>query len=592
MTRPEISTRTPTSQARERETFADAGEIDALAEQLARFERGELDAEAWRAYRVARGLYGQRQEGVYMLRVKLPQGAVHASQLRGLADVATRHARGFGHVTTRQNLQLHFVKPAAVVPALRRLAATGITTSGAGGNAVRNVVACPLAGVSPTELFDVTPYAEAVTRHFLRHPLGSSLPRKLKIAFEGCAHDHVATAIQDLGFRAREHAGVRGFSVTVAGGTASLCTAGQTLVELLPAGEVLALCEAVVRVFHARGDRVNKQRNRLKFLVAALGFETFRALVAAELERVRAEGIPALPFDPERPPVESAPRPPGPGAPPPRRSRSARHGALEAFLATQVLPQRQEDFSVVVVSLPQGDVTAPQLTTLADLATAHGDGTVRFGAAGHVLLRWIATEEVPAVLAGLASAGLAREAAGTAADVVACPGADVCRSAVTRTREIARAIETAVREKVGRPALAAPLAVRMSGCPNGCSQHHLAAIGLQGGARKLGGRAVPQVAILLGGEVGEDGIAFAKLAGKVPARRAPDAVARLVALYLAERVDGEAAGRFYARAFDRAKGVIGAFEQLRLEDTRPEDFVELGAEEDFRPQVQEGECAA
>jgi dissimilatory sulfite reductase (desulfoviridin) alpha/beta subunit len=213
-----------------RPTFADADEIDAFVETLGRFERGELDADQWGAYRVARGAYSQRQDGVHMLRIKLPQGAADAAQLRAISEVASRFSRGWGHVTTRQNLQLHFLRPADLEPALRRLAEAGITTSGAGGNTVRNVVACPLAGVSPTELFDVTPYAEAVTRHFLRHPLASALPRKFKVAFEGCADDHVAAAIQDLGFRARlgneRGAATRGFAVTVAGGTSSLCTSG------------------------------------------------------------------------------------------------------------------------------------------------------------------------------------------------------------------------------------------------------------------------------------------------------------------------------------------------------------------------------
>ncbi|HVI95103.1 MAG TPA: hypothetical protein VM753_13915, partial [Anaeromyxobacter sp.] len=291
-----------------RPSFADAREIDAFVETLGRFERREIDADQWRAYRVARGAYGQRQEGVHMLRVKVPQGVLDAAQLRAIADAAARWSRGYGHVTTRQNVQLHFLRPADLEPAMRRLAEAGVTTSGAGGNAVRNVVACPLAGVSADELFDPTPYAEAMTRHFLRHPLGDALPRKFKIAFEGCAHDHVATPIQDLGFRARvrDEDGVprRGFAVTVAGGTSSLCTSGSALVDFLPAGDVLALAEAVVRVFHARGDRLNKQRNRLKFLVRELGFDAFRALVEAELARVRASGAPRLPFDPERPPEE------------------------------------------------------------------------------------------------------------------------------------------------------------------------------------------------------------------------------------------------------------------------------------------------
>src|SRR5512138_882677 len=294
-----------------RPSYADGKEIDDFVATLARFERGEIDADAWRSYRVARGAYSQRQDGVHMLRIKVPQGIATAPQLRTLAEVVEAHACGYAHLTTRQNLQAYYLRPADLEPALRKLAAAGITTLGSGGNAVRNVVACPLAGVSPSEPFDVTPYAEALTRHFLRHPLATTMPRKFKIALEGCAEDHVATAIQDLGLRARVRQGPageeRGFTVTIAGGTSSLPTSGARLFDFLPAADVLILAEGLVRVFHARGDRVNRSRNRLKFLVKELGFDAFRALLSAELERVRHEGTAALPFTSDTAPVEGPP---------------------------------------------------------------------------------------------------------------------------------------------------------------------------------------------------------------------------------------------------------------------------------------------
>jgi sulfite reductase (NADPH) hemoprotein beta-component len=602
---------------RPRGGFADPAEIDAFVETLRRFERGELDAEAWRAYRVVRGAYSQRQDGVHMLRVKLPQGTASAEQLRALADVARRFSRGFGHVTTRQNFQLHFVRPGDLEPALRRLAEAGITTAGAGGNAVRNVVACPLAGVSPDELFDPTPYAEALTRHFLRHPLASSLPRKFKIAVEGCRTDHAGTAIQDLGLRAalRDEGGVlrRGFAVTVAGGTSSACASGAPFLEFLPAGDVLALAEAIVRVFHARGDRMNKQRNRLKFLVRDLGLAPFRALVQAALAEVRAEGAPRLPFDPDRPPAERGPPaqrpaapapaelarrvlaspPRGPGEPPPVVPDLApAPEAVELFLRTHASPQRQPGYAVVTVATPQGDLTAPQLEGLAELALAFGDGSVRLAAAGRLHLRWVPAADLRALHAGLAALGLGRAGAGSAADVVACPGAEACRMAVTRTRAVARAAGEHVREALGADALAAPLAVHVSGCPNGCSQHHVAAVGLQGGARKLGDAHVPQYAILLGGHAAADGARFGRIAAKVPARRVPAALERLTALYLSARAPGEAAGPFFAREHERARALLAPLEELRLEDARPEDYVEPGTDAPFRPAVKDGECAA
>src|SRR6266508_2443360 len=313
---PESPLRSP---PRARPSFADAREVDDFVETLRRFERGDLDAEAWRAYRVVRGASPQRQPGANMLRANPPRAIEAADQLRALGDAAARHSRGFSHVTTRQNFQLHFLSPPDLEPALRRLAEAGVTTAGAGGNAVRNVTACPLAGVAHGEVFDPTPYAEALTRHFLRHPLASALPRKFKIAVEGCAEDHVGAAIQDLGLRAvvRAEGGRsrRGFAVTVAGGTSTACTSAAPFLDFLPAGDLLALAEALVRVFHARGDRKNKQRTRLKFLVRDLRLEPFRALVEAELGAVRAAGAPALPFDPEAPPEEGPPartRPPPP----------------------------------------------------------------------------------------------------------------------------------------------------------------------------------------------------------------------------------------------------------------------------------------
>src|SRR5574341_341153 len=252
--------------SRFRPSFAHPSDLDAFVRQLARFERGEISADEWRTVRLVHGTYGQRQQGdLHMLRVKVPEGVLMAGQLEALADVTERFGRGFGHVTTRQNLQVHFVRLRDAALALRRLGSAGITTREACGNSVRNVTACPFAGVSPDEAFDVTPYAEALTRHFLRHPLSSSLPRKFKVAFEGCPDDHAETAIHDLAFRARRREGRRGFAVHAGGGTAPLPTSARPLVEFLPAAQVLAAAEAVVRVFHRLGDRRHRERSRMKF---------------------------------------------------------------------------------------------------------------------------------------------------------------------------------------------------------------------------------------------------------------------------------------------------------------------------------------
>src|SRR6185503_18554055 len=258
----------PKTFGRARLSFASVADIDEFVTTLERYERGELTPDQWRAFRLVRGTYGQRQaEDAQMLRVKIPQGILTSDQLEALADVGERYSRGFGHITTRQNVQFHFVKLHDAEPAMRRLADAGLTTREACGNSVRNITACQFAGVAADEPFDVTPYAEALTRFLLRHPLSAALPRKFKIAFEGCTHDHAYTTIHDLGFTARVQNGKRGFKLTVGGGTAILCTSGSVLYEFLPVERICEVAEAVVRIFHERGDRKHRQRNRLKFLV-------------------------------------------------------------------------------------------------------------------------------------------------------------------------------------------------------------------------------------------------------------------------------------------------------------------------------------
>ena len=299
----------PTTFGRARLSFADAAEIDDFVATLARFEQGELTPDKWRQYRLVRGTYGQRQsDDAQMLRVKIPQGVLTADQLDALADVGDRYSRGFGHITTRQNMQFHFVKLHDVELAMRRLADAGLTTREACGSAVRNITACPYAGVAADERFDVTPYAEALTRYLLRHPLSSTLPRKFKIAFEGCPVDHVGTAINDLAFRAvvSPDGRGRGFRVTAGGGTSIMARSADLLHEFLPASEIFRVAEAVLRVFHRLGDYEHKQRNRMKFLIRALGWTRWREEYDRELTQCRLNGtVPTLDIAPPA----SEPRP-------------------------------------------------------------------------------------------------------------------------------------------------------------------------------------------------------------------------------------------------------------------------------------------
>ncbi|HVP68003.1 MAG TPA: nitrite/sulfite reductase [Anaeromyxobacteraceae bacterium] len=599
---------------RSRPSFADPTDLEAFVETLGRFERGEIGPDAWRAFRLIHGTYGQRQEGdLSMLRVKVPEGALTSAQLEALAEVAEKYGRGFGHVTTRQNLQVHFVRLADTAAALRRLAEAGITTREACGNAVRNVTACPFAGVSVEEAFDVTPYAEATTRHFLRHPLSSSLPRKFKIAFEGCPQDHAETAIHDLGFRALVRDGRRGFRLAVGGGTATRVTSAGELFAFLPAGDILGVAEALVRVFHRLGDRQHRERNRLKFLIRAIGWERFTSEVAAETEAIRAAGGIPLPFDADRPPAELAPSGPrpapetpgairervlaqplrGPGLVPAVRPQAATEGALAAWRDTNVRAQRQLHFVSALVTLPLGDVTSEQLRVLSGLARAFGDGSVRFTSGQDLVLRWVRETELSALHERLAAAALGAHGAETVLDVLSCPGTESCRLAVTQSRGLGRLVENHVRATPHALSLAPDLAIRVSGCPNGCSRHHVAGIGLQGGVRRIGDRALPQYFVLVGGNSSGPDARFGRLAAKIPARRVPEALDRLLGLYENARKPGERATDFFGRVdLGLVQKALAPLEAIDATTALAEDFIDLGEDHDFRATTLDGECAA
>ena len=606
----------PKTFGRARLSFASEADIDEFVATLERYERGELSADQWRQFRLVRGTYGQRQaEDAQMLRVKIPQGVLTSEQLDALADVGGAYSRGFGHITTRQNVQFHFVQLHDVELAMRRLADAGLTTREACGSSVRNITACPYAGVAVDEHFDVTPYAEALTRYLLRHPLSSTLPRKFKIAFEGCATDHVFTGINDLGFRAvGGGGGARGFRVTAGGGTAILVTSAAVLHEFLPVSEIFRVAEAVLRVFARFGDYEHKQRNRMKFMIRSLGWSRFREEYERELAACRLRGAtPALEIDPPR--AEPAPdwvkdsspsvgqivtqvsgeRTTGPGLVP--AVVPLFHPGDDAYMrwrATNVRPQRQFGYAIAVATLPLGDITSAQMRIAGDLARAYGDGTVRVTPDQNLLFRWVNACDVRQLYRRLSAAGLGLSEAGTIADVASCPGAETCRLAVTQSRGLGRLLEEHLRSRPDLIAAADGARIKISGCPNGCGQHHVATIGFQGSVRRVGSRAVPQYFVMVGGGAGADGQAtFARLAAKIPARRIPEAVDRLIAIYTHEQLPNETAESFFIRVdINTVKSELADLERLLPADAAPDDFIDLAEANEFAPEVMEGECSA
>jgi sulfite reductase beta subunit-like hemoprotein len=599
---------------RARLTFANEAEIDEFVTMVGKYERGEITPDQWRAYRLVRGTYGQRQlEDAQMLRVKIPQGVLTANQLEALADVGEQYSRGFGHITTRQNMQFHFVKLHDVEPAMRRLAEDGLTTREACGNSVRNITACPFAGVASDEIFDVSQYADAMTRFLLRHRLTSTLPRKFKIAFEGCPVDHIATPINDLGFRAvLAPGGGRGFRVTVGGGTAILVKNGTVLHDFIPASEIFRVAEAVLHVFHEFGDYKHKQRNRTKFMIRELGWTRFRQEYDLQLSRNRLGGVPTLEIDPpqaeDRPdwPLEQAPElgviagrvgsqvVKGPGLVPVVTPLLQIAGdAYAKWRESNVRPQKQFGFTMAIASVPLGDLTSSQMRVMAELTRAYSDGTVRITMDQNLVFRWVTPANLRPLYRRLAAAGLSLAGAETIADVISCPGAESCRLAVTQSRGLGRLLEDQLRARPDLIAAAADARIKISGCPNGCGQHHIATIGFQGSVRRIGSRPVPQYFVMIGGGASGEEATFARLAAKVPARRIPEVVERLLGLYARERQAGESATEFFARLETaRVKDVLQDLEQLTAEDAVSADFIDLGEVSEFNPLVMEGECSA
>ena len=593
--------------------FASEHDIDEFVETLRKFESGEMPADQWRRFRLVRGTYGQRQDGVQMMRIKAPQGIVSSSQMRAFAGVASRYSRGFCHITTRQNIQLHFVLLKNVEAAMRELADEGLTTREACGNSVRNITGYPYAGTSENEIFDPSPYAEALTRYFLRHPLSAVLPRKFKIAFEGCTEDHAVSAINDIGWRSKIVDGRKGFKVTVAGGTSILPVTGYLLYDFMPVEQMLEVAEAVVRVFHKYGDYQHPQRNRMKFVIRAMGWDAFRAKFEEELEGFRREGGAHLPFNPARVTPETAPdwvlaAPPtlqsvaamastpmrGPGIHPGTVRLQPLSDAYLRWMRRNVAKQRQPGFCHVTVRLPLGDFTAGQMRVLADLAEAYGDGTMRLTVEQNVLFRWVKPESLDPFYQRLAAAGLNSPDALSLSDVISCPGAESCRLAVTQSRGLGRVLTEYFSARPDLVDLVPSGNIRISGCPNGCGQHHIGSLGFQGSVRKVGGKAVPQYFVLVGGGVTDAGAHFGKVVAKIPARRITEAAARLIDLYREQRQsESEDLGAFYRRitpsiATDRLKDLV----ELNAGEMTADDFIDLGESQAFDPVVMDGECSA
>ncbi len=569
-------------------------EIETFRRKAQAFLDGQITEDEFRPFRLKHGIYGQRQPGVQMVRSKIPSGMLTAAQAEQLARVAEEFGGGKGHLTTRQNIQFHFVPLQRVADLMHVLADAGLTNREACYNTVRNVTTCAWAGIIRNEVFDVRPYAQRLAFALLRKELTSNLPRKFKIAFDGCAgRDCIAGAINDIGLRAVIRDGRRGFRMLVAGGLGPLPTEAQLLEEFVPEERLLNRCEAVIRVFNRYGNRNNKNKARLKFVLRERGIEWLREQVEKEYQLILSDGGIVWP---EMVPegfggYQSRPQPLGQGALLPLAGRYQTGDAdYDAWRATNVAEQKQAGYAAVTVRVEQGNLRAAHLRGLARISAAAGDGTLRVSIEQNLLLPFIPLARLPEVHRALAAIGLAAARARYIDDVVTCPGAYSCNLALTKSMNLGAALAEALR-RYDDPQVRG-LSIKVSGCPNSCGQHWVADFGFFGNARKIDGREIPYYQMLLGGGYDEDGVMrFGLAVQSIPARLVPAAVLRVLDHFQANRIEGETFRQYVLRH------KIETFRELTRDFAKPADlfpeiYQDWGDDQAFSLQLGRGECAA
>jgi len=574
-------------------------EFDDFDNEAEQFLEGQLAEDQFIGFRLKQGVYGQRQPDVQMVRVKLPFGGVTPEQMEAFGTVVEKWAPlNKGHITTRQNIQIHHVPLRDMESLLREISAVGLSSREGCGNTVRNVTGDPWAGVHPDEIFDPTPYAGAYVRYFVRHPTTQLMPRKIKTAFTGSDEDRAITGIHDIAFLSRERDGVKGFEVRVGGGTSIMARVAPTLYEFVEAdnGDYLKVAEAALRIFDRQEWlRVNRARARIKVLIDKIGIDAFREQVEEELQgdwvaerEFDAELVERLRFDDEE--EEQAPAPAAaPSSPNGERSE------FERFVQGNVQEQRQEGFSAVEVKIDRGDLTPEQFRGLAAVMRDFTGGYARSTVQQNLVLRWVRDESLFDVWQRLDALGLAEAGAREITDVVSCPGTDSCKLGITSSMGLNRAVKERVEAMEITDELTKRIHIKMSGCPNGCSQHHIANIGFYGASLKVGGRQMPAYIPHIGGNYeGGEVIFGTRLKSRLPAKRVPEAVARWIELYEAERAgDGEEFNAFAERAgaerFEAAIKDLTLPAEFSLETMQ--QFIDWQRSSPYKVERGEGECA-
>jgi sulfite reductase (ferredoxin) len=597
-------------------------EIDIFETQIQLRKIGKVDEKLFAETRLRRGVYGQRYDNgkrhdgeqsqtlAYpcgeltkgpttvwdapgMQRIKLPMGRVTAEQLEVLCELAEEYSDQILHVTTRQDIQLHFVHIEDTPDLMRRLAAVGVTTREACGNAVRNTTACPFSGVCSGETFDVTPYAHALTFFLMGHDDTQDFGRKVKIAFSGCKHESCGlTNFHDLGCiaRTRENNGKqeRGFEYFVGGGLGSVPQSAQLFDDFLPEAELLPMTQAVSRVFARLGEKENRARARMKFLVKKLGIEEFRRLVLQERATLRPDSrwtafLADLSHTDEKPLL-----------PPTDLKEKIVNPRFDHWRRTNVKPQKQQGYVTAKVTLPLGDLAPSQGRRLADLARRFAETSLRTTVDQNLLFRWVPEGELPELYSELCRVGLGDPGADSIADVTSCPGTDTCKLGISSSRGLSGELRRRLLPVLDSldPAAAA-LQIKCSGCFNSCSQHHVADLGFLGVSRNVGGRRVPHFQLVIGGELVENGRSYGLAIGAIPSKRVPDVVKRLTDTFVQYKHSDETFAQFVTRFGKKGiKKIVDEYTQVPTYDEDPSYYSDWGDPREYTiGDLGVGECA-
>ena len=557
-------------------------DIIELADKIAAFNNLQIDEEKFRSLRLARGVYGQRQKGVQMIRIKLPYGKVMSNQLRRISEVSDEYSRGRLHITTRQDIQIHHVDLKRTPELWAQLERDDVTLREACGNVVRNVTASETAGIDVDEPFDVSPYADALYKFFLRNPICQEMGRKFKVSFSSTDEDTGLSYLHDLGFIAKIENGVRGFKVMAAGGLGSQPRHAETLYEFLPSDKIIPLMEGVLRVFDRFGERKSRAKARMKFLLKDIGLEAFRNLIEEEQKAIEFKTIAidaesyvaSIPVSVEAPEVEIKDQ-----------------AAFDLWKSTNLIPQKQKGYVAIGIKVLLGDFYTDKARLLADLVDKYAASEIRLTLRQNIVIPFVKEDLVPLFYAELKKLEFVEAGYNKAVDITACPGTDTCNLGISSSTGIAKELEKVIAAEYPQYLKNEDLVIKISGCMNACGQHNMANIGFQGMTIRTPDKLVaPALQVLLGGgNLGNGNGAFADKVVKVPSKRGPEALRRIFNDF---EVNGN--GQKFV-AYYKEKGEKYFYDFLNdLQDVSnltQEDFIDWGEEKKYLKEIGIGECA-